>query len=155
MRRQRDLDISTYQKLDEVPYDFIRKRLSILVAQGDRRLTLTKGAVANVLAVCSQVETADGSISPLVGSQQDQVQKMVREYSQQGYRLLAVAYRQEGPEFQVLPKMQEIDLILVGFLALFDPPKPGVLETIEELKKLGVSLKIITGDNRLIAANRE
>jgi Mg2+-importing ATPase len=150
LRRQSDLDISTYHKLDEVPYDFIRKRLSILVAQGDRRLILTKGAVANVLAVCSQVETADGSISPL-GAAQDQVQKMVRGYSQQGYRLLAVAYRQEGPDFQVLHKDQEIDLILVGFLALFDPPKPGVIETIAELKNLGVSMKIITGDNRLIA----
>ncbi len=150
LRRQSGLDISAYRKIDEVPYDFIRKRLSILVAQGDRRLILTKGAVANVLAVCSQVETVDGSLSPLAAAQ-DQVQKMVREYSQQGYRLLAVAYRQEGPDFQVLHKDQEIDLTLVGFLALFDPPKPGVIETIAELKNLGVSLKIITGDNRLIA----
>jgi P-type Mg2+ transporter len=150
LRRQGGLDSSGYQKLDEVPYDFIRKRLSILVAQRDQHLILVKGAVANVLAVCSLVETANGCVTPLSAAQ-DQVQRMVWEYSQQGYRLLAVAYRQEGPDFQVISKEHETDLILVGFLALFDPPKPEVLETIEHLKNLGVSLKIITGDNHLIA----
>ena len=150
LKQQPGLDHSEYQKLDEVPYDFIRKRLSVLLAHGDQCLTITKGAVANVLSVCSHFETANGRISPLTGTN-GQVQKIVEEYSEQGYRLLAVAYRLESKECRTLTKEAENNLILVGFLALFDPPKPGVLETIKNLKNLGVSLKIITGDNHLIA----
>jgi P-type Mg2+ transporter len=150
LKQQPHLDSSGYRKLDEVPYDFIRKRLSVLLAHAGQCLMITKGAAANVLSVCTKVETADGSISPLLAAN-GQIQKIIQEYSEQGYRLLAVAYRQEGPECQILTKESETDLTLVGFLALFDPPKPGVLETIQELNKLGVSLKIITGDNHLIA----
>ena len=150
LKQQPGLDHSEYQKLDEVPYDFIRKRLSVLLAHGDQCLTITKGAVANVLSVCSHFETANGSISPLTGTN-GQVQKIVEEYSEQGYRLLAVAYRLESKECRILTKEAECNLILIGFLALFDPPKPGVLEIIKDLKNLGVSLKIITGDNHLIA----
>jgi Mg2+-importing ATPase len=150
LKQQPGLDHSGYQKLDEVPYDFIRKRLSVLLAHGDQCLTITKGAVTNVLSVCTQVESADGTISPLTGTN-GQVQKIIQEYSEQGYRLLAVAYRLEGKECRVLTKEAEAGLILVGFLALFDPPKPDVLETIQNLRQLGVSLKVITGDNHLIA----
>ncbi len=146
----RPFDLSGFQKLDEVPYDFIRKRLSILVSQGDRHLVITKGALSNVLAVCSRVERADGTQADLAQGQ-EQIQAHFQDFSQQGFRMLGVAYREVEPGL-VLTKDQEKDLIFLGFLVLFDPPKKGIVETINQLKDLGVSLKIITGDNRLVAA---
>jgi P-type Mg2+ transporter len=150
VRTFRTFDLSGYQKLDEVPYDFIRKRLSILVSQGDRHLLITKGALSNVLSACSQAEKADGTRVDL-GLAQEQIQTHFQEFSGQGFRMLGVAYGEVGPK-TILTKDQEKDMIFLGFLVLFDPPKQGIGETINHLKGLGVSLKIITGDNHLVAA---
>ena len=97
IRNFRSFDLSGFQKLDEVPYDFIRKRLSILVSQGDRHLVITKGALSNVLAVCSRAERADGSQVDLIQAQ-EQIQGHFKEFSGQGFRVLGVAYREMEPE---------------------------------------------------------
>jgi Mg2+-importing ATPase len=130
IRKYRQFDLSGYKKLDEVPYDFVRKRLSILISRGDTHLMVTKGALSNVLAVCSSAEIAEGRIVD-IDTVKKQVQQHFEEFSGKGFRTLGVAYKE----------------------VLFDPPKPGIIETIRELKHLGVSLKIITGDNRLLAAS--
>ena len=154
LKQQPGLDHSGYQKLDEVPYDFIRKRLSVLLAHGDQCLTITKGAVANVLCVCTQVESADGTIAPLTGTN-GQVQKIIQEYSEQGYRLLAVAYRLEGKECRVLTKESEAGLILVGFLVLFDPPKAGCPGNHSKLATTGRLSKNYHRRQPLNCSNRE
>ncbi len=111
---------------------------------------ITKGALSNVLTVCSRVERADGTQADLTQGQ-EQIQAHFKDFSQQGFRMLGVAYREVEPGL-VLTRDQERDLIFLGFLVLFDPPKKEIVETINQLKDLGVSLKIITGDNRLVAA---
>ena len=146
----RTFDLSGFQKLDEVPYDFIRKRLSILVSQGEKHLMITKGALSNVLAACSRSETSTGTLVEL-SQVQEQIDYYFKEFSGQGFRVLGVAYREVGAEL-LLKKELESELIFLGFLVLFDPPKSGIVETIRHLKSLGVSLKIITGDNHLVAA---
>ena len=151
IRKYRPFDLSGYQKLDEVPYDFIRKRLSILISKGDTPLMVTKGALSNVLAVCSSAEIAEGRIVDIV-TVKGQVQQHFEEFSRKGFRTLGVAYKDVGSD-TVITREQETDMTFLGFLILFDPPKPGIIETIGQLKHLGVSLKIITGDNRLLAAN--
>ena len=151
IRKYREFDLSGYKKLDEVPYDFIRKRLSILISKGDTHLMVTKGALSNVLAVCSSAEIAEGRIVDIV-TVKERVQQHFEEFSLKGFRTLGVAYKDVGSN-TVISREQEADMIFLGFLILFDPPKPGIIETIRELKHLGVSLKIITGDNRLLAAN--
>ncbi len=151
IRAFRTFDLSGFRKLDEVPYDFIRKRLSILISQGEKHLMITKGALTNVLAACSRAERADGSQVDLIQAQ-EQIQRHFKEFSARGFRMLGVAYREMEPNL-VLTKDQERDLIFLGFLILFDPPKTGIADTINHLKGLGVSLKIITGDNRLVAAS--
>jgi P-type Mg2+ transporter len=151
IRTYRPWDLSGYKKLDEVPYDFIRKRLSILTSKGDTHLMVTKGALSNVLAVCTSVEIAEGSIVDIV-TVKERVQQHFEEFSHKGFRTLGVAYRDVGSD-TVITREQEADMTFLGFLVLFDPPKPGIIETIRQLKHLGVSLKIITGDNRLLAAN--
>jgi Mg2+-importing ATPase len=151
IRKYRQFDLSSFKKVDEIPYDFIRKRLSILITKGDTHLMVTKGALSNVLAVCSSAEIGEGRIVD-IGSVEEQVQQHFKEFSRQGFRTLGVAYKNIVSE-PVITRDQEADMTFLGFLILFDPPKPGIVETIRQLKQLGVSLKIITGDNRLLAAN--
>jgi Mg2+-importing ATPase len=151
IRKYRQFDLSGYKKLDEVPYDFIRKRLSILISKGDTHLMVTKGALSNVLAVCSSAEIAEGRIVD-IDTVKERVQQHFEEFSRKGFRTLGVAYKDVGSD-TVITREQEADMTFLGFLILFDPPKPGITETIKQLKHLGVSLKIITGDNRLLAAN--
>ncbi|HUJ91036.1 MAG TPA: magnesium-translocating P-type ATPase [Syntrophorhabdales bacterium] len=151
IRTHKSFDVSQYAKLDEVPYDFIRKRLSIFVSSGNEHLMITKGAFMNVLSVCSTVEEADGTIADLKPSAQ-QIENRFKTLSQQGLRVLGVAYRHLAGD-RPMSKDDENNMTFLGFIALFDPPKSGIAETLDQLKTLGVSVKIITGDNELIACN--
>jgi Mg2+-importing ATPase len=143
-------DISGYKKADEVPYDFIRKRLSILVEKNSRYLMVTKGTIPNILSICALAETPGGD-NVAVALVMQQIQQRFEMLSSQGFRLLGLAYKDMGVE-SVIHKDLERDMIFLGFLLFFDPPKKGIAETIGSLKQLGVSLKIVTGDNRLVAA---
>jgi Mg2+-importing ATPase len=151
IRRNRPFDLSGYRKLDEVPYDFIRKRLSILISKDDASLMITKGALPNILAVCSSVEVSGGAVAD-IAALQDQIRQRFDALSLEGYRTLGIAYR-AGGSMSVITKDHEAGMTFLGFLVFFDPPKPGIIETIRRLKRLGISLKIITGDNRLVSAN--
>ena len=151
IRTHRQFDLSGYRKADEIPYDFLRKRLSILVAHDDAHLMVTKGALANVLAVCSTAET-EGEIIVDIAVVRDRIQQHFEHLSSKGFRTLGVAYKNMGSE-SLISKDDEAGMTFLGFLVLFDPPKPNIIETIASLKTLGVSLKIITGDNHLVAAN--
>jgi Mg2+-importing ATPase len=147
----RKIDLSEYHKHDEIPYDFLRKRLSIAVGHGDNHLMITKGALINILDVCSSAETLNGKIVE-IASVQNEIQKHYGEFSNKGFRTLGVAYKslQSAEE---IDKNEEKDMTFLGFLTLFDPPKANILDTIASLKKLGVNLKVITGDNHLVATN--
>ncbi|HUT16089.1 MAG TPA: magnesium-translocating P-type ATPase [Anaerolineae bacterium] len=145
-------DIHGVQKVDEIPYDFVRKRLSVVVRQGADTaapLMITKGALANVLEVCAQVQDGEGVV-PLDDSHKAQIEERFAQWSGQGLRVLGVAVKQLAPQ-PAYARADEHDMVFVGFLLFFDPPKPDVSETVSRLSKLGVQLKIITGDNRLVA----
>jgi P-type Mg2+ transporter len=150
IRSYKQQDISGYKKADEVPYDFIRKRLSILVEKDSRYLMVTKGTIPNILSICSLAETPKGD-NVAIASMVQQIQQRFETLSSQGFRLLGLAYKDMGTQ-SVINKDTERDMIFLGFLLFFDPPKKGIAETIGRLKQLGVSLKIVTGDNRLVAA---
>ena len=151
IRTHRTFDLTGYLKLDEIPYDFLRKRLSILVSHDNSHLMVTKGALHDVLAVCSSAAAGEGTIVDIAAAN-DRIQGHFAELSGKGFRTLGVAYKDMGPEVRI-SKDQEAGMTFSGFLVLFDPPKPNIIETITSLKNLGVSLKIITGDNHLVAAN--
>ena len=151
IRNHQKFDLSGYQKQNEIPYDFLRKRLSILISHDKTHLLITKGALQNILDVCSTVETKDGKISA-IGPFKDKIQKHFEEFSEKGLRTLGVAYKNMDSDAHI-GKENETGMTFSGFLILFDPPKPKILETITQLKNLGVALKIITGDNHLVAAN--
>jgi len=147
----RKIDLSEYRKQDEIPYDFLRKRLSISVIQNNVHLMVTKGALTNILEVCSSVETNDGKKVD-ISTMKEKIQKHFEEFSNNGFRTLGIAYK-NMPADSLINKSDEKDMIFLGFLTLFDPPKANILDTITSLKNLGVSLKIITGDNHLVAAS--
>src|SRR5512139_3258654 len=140
-----------YVKVDEIPYDFIRKRLTV-VAERDGAVPymITKGALENVLAVCSRVQLADEE-KVLDAGVQAKIQERYEAWSAQGYRVLGVAVKSVEGQVHPFSKTGETDMTFAGFLLFFDPPKAGVQETIQALEKLGVQLKIITGDNKLVA----
>ena len=157
IRTFKKFDISSYKKVAEEPYDFIRKRLSILLSEpdikapnGNSQIVITKGALLNVLSVCTKAELGNGEVVD-ISEAQDKIQKKYEEYSNLGYRTLGIAYK-IGIE-SLHEKEHEKDMIFLGFITLFDPLKENIVDTINKLKDLGVDLKIITGDNRLIAAN--
>lgn len=149
IRKYKQIDISAYKKIDEVPYDFFRKRLSILVNHDSKNIIVTKGALQNIIDVCTFAENADGTIVPMT-TVKDTIQKRFEDYSSQGFRTLGVAYKDIGSE-TVIDKTKETGMTFLGFLTLFDPPKEGIIETIKNLKNLGISMKVITGDNPLVA----
>ncbi len=151
IRTHRWFDLAGYRKQDEIPYDFLRKRLSIVVSHADTHLMVTKGALMNVLAVCSWAETEGGKVVE-IDAVRDRIRQHFEEFSGKGLRTLGVAYKNMESETRI-SKEHEAGMTFSGFLVLFDPPKPNIIETIKNLKNLGVALKIITGDNRLVATN--
>ena len=142
-------DISSFKKVDEVPYDFIRKRLSILVSTGSQHFIVTKGALINVLEVCTWARMAGKVLD--ISLVKEQIQARFQELSSQGFRVLGLAERvvQAGH----LLARDEAEMTFLGFLVFFDPLKNGIGQTIHDLGELGIGLKIITGDNRLVATN--
>lgn len=148
IRQHKPFDISSYQKRDEVPYDFNRKRLSILFAKDNTNLMVTKGALKSILEVCSTVETAEGKTVDIT-DQRDKIQQRAEKIGNEGFRVLGVAYR--NIERDSFSKADEINLTFLGYLALFDPPKAGIADTLKELRELGVTAKMITGDSRAVA----
>ncbi len=151
IRSDRTLDLAGYRKEDEIPYDFIRKRLSILVSHDGAHVMVTKGALLNVLQVCSSAE-ADGGTIVDIASVKDRIQQQFEGFSTDGFRTMGIAYRNIGAASRIA-KEDEAGMIFAGFLVLSDPPKPDIVDTIASLKNLGVALKVITGDNRLVAAS--
>ncbi|WP_255350259.1 MULTISPECIES: HAD-IC family P-type ATPase [unclassified Methanosarcina] len=137
--------------MDEIPYDFVRKRLSILISKSEGNLMVTKGALPNILAICSSVEAETGK--PVeISDFKEKIEQQYEEFSEKGFRTLGVAYR-EMDQQATIEKETEIGMTFLGFLFFFDPPKQGITETIESMKQLGISLKVITGDNRFVAAS--
>jgi Mg2+-importing ATPase len=151
IRNHKQFDLSGYLKQDEIPYDFIRKRLSILVSHDNLHLMVTKGALQNVLETCSSVETKNGNVVDK-NIYLEQIGKHFEEFSNKGFRTLGIAYKNLGTVSRI-SKGEESGMTFLGFLILSDPPKPNIIDTITGLRNLGVGLKIITGDNHLVAAN--
>lgn len=149
IRIHKKFDLSNCAKLDEVPYDFNRKRMTVLVSKENKHVMISKGALLNILPICSFAEALQGIIEI------DQVKKSIiqqfEELSQQGLRVLGISYKEI--DSGVIKKIDETSMIFLGFLVLHDPLKNGIANTIKSLKNLGISLKVITGDNKLVASS--
>jgi Mg2+-importing ATPase len=149
IRDRQEFETAGIEKLDEIPYDFIRKRLSVRIQQNGQKILITKGALANVLESCTRAKTSTGELVDLA-EQRAEIDRRFIEMSNEGLRVLGLAIREtDAPH---ITKTDEQDMTFLGFLVFSDPPKADAKETIAQLRDLGVHLKVITGDNRAVAA---
>ena len=143
-----------YRKIDEIPFDFARKRMSVVVEDKTGLNTLIcKGAVEGLLAQCTRVEI-DGDIQPMSAERRIKSIQRVGWLNAQGFRVIALAYKNMpgAPDEQVYAAKDESDLVLLGFLSFFDPPKTDATEALQRLAELKVDVKILTGDNEIVTA---
>jgi Mg2+-importing ATPase len=149
-------EIGRFKKTEEIPYDFMRKRLSIAVqdtTQNKSTYTLiTKGALDKVLEASSYIQEEDGKAVPLNEKRNEALKAKFAEWSEQGFRVLGVATKEVAPQLEY-PVEEECNMTFIGFLLFLDPPKPDAQKAIVDLKNLGVTLKVITGDNRRVAVH--
>ncbi|CAH8770613.1 magnesium-translocating P-type ATPase [Paenibacillus dendritiformis] len=143
--------INRYTKLDEIPFDFNRRRMSVVLrASQEEHLLVCKGAVEEVLDICTHVYE-HGQIIPLTADQADKAQRLAREMNEDGLRVLAVAMKRTPSRDEPYGIPDEQNLVLVGCLTFLDPPKPSAQEAIRALADNGVNVKVITGDNAAVA----
>jgi len=139
-----------FQKIDEMPFDFQRRRMSVVVSdKKGNQMLICKGAVEEVMNCVSHVET-DGKITSLRNHHHELKNRLVDQLSSEGFRLIAVAYRKMPDSKRHYSVADEHDLTLIGFLAFLDPPKETAARSLVQLKKYGVDVKILTGDNELV-----
>ena len=143
----------SYRKVDELPFDFGRRRMSVIVEVGRQQHELIcKGAVEEVLQVCSYAKV-QGEIVPLSGELRNSIEQLHDEMNEEGLRVLAVAYKDIGVQeanYQYRAK-DEAELVLAGFIAFLDPPKESIAEALAAMRAEGVDVKILTGDGELVA----
>jgi len=137
-----------YDKVDEIPFDFNRKRLSVVVRQADDYLLITKGEAESVFAACETV-TIDGVSRPFDDSRRAEAESTLKKLGAEGYRALGVAVLKVEKQ-DVYSVAAEHAMTLVGFAAFLDPPKEGVLSVLEALKQNGISVVVMTGDNQYV-----
>lgn len=140
-------DLSLYQKLDEIPYDFVRKKMTILVQKGNEKKLVSKGAFAPIVNSCSWVDQGLSQVP--IDEMKQKLNQQFETFASQGYRVLGVAYKPFS--LTAIHREDETELIFAGFLLFLDPPKDDIEETMEKMKMLGVETKIITGDHSLVA----
>ncbi len=146
----RELDMEKSVKVDEIPFDFVRKRLSIIADIGDERLLVSKGAPEEIFSCCREYCHGD-DFGDLNDEVRDKAWSVYRRLSSEGYRVLAVAFKKVTRDRDDYIKEDEEDLILCGFIGFMDPPKKDASEAIKSLMEAGVEIKVITGDNELVA----
>ena len=136
-------------RLDELPYDFTRKRLSVLALIEGKATLVSKGALAQMLQICNRVALPNGAIAAL-DLHRDEIMKLYTDCSAKGWRTLGLATK-DLPDHKTVRLMDEAGMCLRGLLVFSDPPKTDAANTVQELQALGIALKVITGDSRLVA----
>ena len=140
--------IAEYEKVDEIPFDFNRKRLSVVAGRGGEHLLITKGEAESVFTVCGTV-MVEGAPQPFDESRRAKAAETFQKLSADGYRVLGVAVRKVEKQ-DAYPVMVEQDMMLAGFAAFLDPPKEGIPAILKALNQNGVSVVIMTGDNQYV-----
>ena len=145
-----DLDVErNCRKVDEIPFDFQRKRMSVVIDYEEDHVLICKGAVEDIYRACTHYQV-DDEIHPMIDLIKNDLLEEYEAFSADGYRVLAIAYREFPRSKQVFSVEDENELILLGYIAFFDPPKDSSAKAIETLLKAGVSTKVLTGDNALV-----
>ncbi len=147
-----DLDVEQNCRLvDELPFDFERRRMSVVVDYEGDHVLICKGAVEEIYSRCSRYQVGD-EVYPLIDMIRENLFEEVERLNKDGYRVLGIAYREFPRERTTYAVADESELILLGYTAFFDPPKDSAAEAVELLRKAGVRIKVLTGDNGLVTS---
>ncbi len=143
----------TYRREDEIPFDFSRRRMSVVLCdRGGKRQLITKGAVEEMLAVCSFIEI-DGGVRPITDELRENARRIAEENNLEGIRVIAVAQKNEIHGVESFGTDDESDMVLIGFVGFLDPPKPSAGTAIAALKQNGIRTVVLTGDSAGVAVN--
>ena len=145
----RHIDIPGCTKIDEIPFDFLRKRVSVVASWNTVPVMVSKGAPEEIIRICTSEERS-GGIHPLTDEARERVMGIYRAQSSEGFRTLAVCYRRVDGDQTRFSVSDEREMILVGLITFVDPPKESARESVRMLAGLGVDLKILTGDNEIV-----
>ncbi len=143
------LNVKEFKKFDEVPFDFSRKLMSVIVSSNERHRLIAKGAPEEIFKRCAKFEL-EGDILEMQDLLLTELKQECDDLSSEGFRVLAIAYKDLPNNKERYSKEDEQDLILKGYVAFLDPPKPTSKKTIENLRRLGIDFKVLTGDNELV-----
>jgi Mg2+-importing ATPase len=147
----KEIDVTGWSKLDEVPFDFERRRVSVLVDNGQRRMLVVKGAPEDILRLCTSYEgSSDTDLLPLDGAATASIRALFDSLGRDGFRVLGIAWRQVETDHPHAVVGDETKLVFSGFPAFLDPPKEGAKKALTDLAASGISVKIVTGDNELV-----
>ena len=138
--------VNEFKKIDEIPFDFARRRLSVVVTNGEKKELITKGAVEEILNISSFVEY-EGKISPITSEIKANIKKIAKELNTQGLRVVAVAKKYDIENIKTFKVSDENKMILTGFIGFLDPPKESAKDAIKHLNKAGIRVIVLTGDN--------
>ncbi len=146
-----ELDVSAWRKVDEVPFDFERRRISVLVDNGHERLLVVKGAPEDVLRLSTEY-VSDGlnNPQPLDAQARERIQKLYDDLGRDGFRVLGIAWRAVAPDHSHAVVTDETELVFAGLAAFLDPPKASAAQALKSLAASGVTVKIVTGDNEQV-----
>ena len=136
----------TYTKIDEIPFDFSRRRLSVIVTDGTKRQLITKGAVEEILNICSMVDYK-GEVFNITKEIKDNIKKISKQLNQEGLRVVAVCQKNDINSIKSFDVSAEKNMVLMGFIGFLDPPKESAKDSIEQLNNAGVRVIVLTGDN--------
>lgn len=140
-------DLQTkYTKIDEIPFDFSRRRLSVIVDDGNKKQMITKGAVEEILNICTMVDY-DGNVAPITKAIKDNIRQISKKLNEDGLRIVAVCQKNDISLDHSFDVDDEKNMILLGFIGFLDPPKETAKESIQKLNKSGIRVIVLTGDN--------
>jgi len=138
--------VEKYKLVDEIPFDFSRRRLSVIVSDGNKKQLITKGAVEEILEICTMVDYK-GEISPITKQIKDNIKQISKDLNKDGLRVIAVCQKNEIGDISDFSVEHEKNMILLGFIGFLDPPKESAKIAIEKLNKAGIRVVVLTGDN--------
>ena len=138
--------IDKYKLVDEIPFDFTRRRLSVIVTDGNKKQMITKGAVEEILELCTMVDYK-GQVSPITNKIKENIKQISKNLNKDGLRVVAVCQKNNVRDTNIFDINDEKDMVLLGFIGFLDPPKESAKSAIEKLNKSGVRVIVLTGDN--------
>lgn len=145
----KEVNVTGFQKIDEVPFDFTRRRVSVVTERERQRFFITKGAPEEIIKMCAYYESS-GRILDITSEIQRKIEQKYYDLSAEGFRVLGICYKKVKEEKSVYSINDETDMVFLGFVAFMDPPKETAKESLQLLTKSGVELKVLTGDNEFV-----